>query len=574
MRKMTAGLVIMLALALLAAACGPATQEPAASPTEEIPEVTTLPEIQEPEPTEITEGTENEPVVLRVGVLEDVDCWNPFSCFAATYHTWLVYDRITDAGPVPGCDGIPSLANSWEVSEDGRTWTIHLDEGITFFDGTPLNAQTVVDWFEWVGTTSIKYWWPETTYMESAEALDELTLQYTTSEPILISPDQNWIWMYITPPDYWSQYDDETLWGVEYYPPIGSGPYMVTEHSPGDYIIWDANPDYHRGKPPIDRMVWQIYSNEDALVNALITGEIDLTMPRLSAQYYDVLSGSQNITISEKPGALLIELFFNVQSEGLRNPAINDPKVREAIDYAIDKQHLVDVALLGHGITCPTNWACGPLYEGELNPDLAVTPFDLGMANQILDDAGYLDTDGDGLRETSDGVPLDFRLFLRAENPEHLTIADALADWLGEIGIGVEVEIMESGTWVNVVRGERDFDMAISTMTSDPDAGGMDWYYSCWSAESRDSGSNYSGYCSEEFDSLDYGYWFAADSETGRESNYAAQAKLNQDRPFVILAGQSLIQAYNNEHFEFPADTCHLGYGMYGPQGLMKAVVK
>jgi peptide/nickel transport system substrate-binding protein len=581
-------IAMLLVLVLALSACGqstpeaetepmaatdtPAGEEQALEPTEAEPAPEPTAEEQAPQPTEQEQAPAEEKVVLRVGILEDLPCWNPYSCFSSLETNWLLYDRIADAGPEPGCVPVPGLANSWERSEDGKTWTLHLDEGITFHDGTPFTAQTLIDHVKWIQTTSLNYWYPETLMMESIEAVDDLTVRYTTSDPIVISPDLNFIWYYVVPPDIWSQFDDETLWGYEYDPPIGTGPYMMTEHVPGQYVIWDAYPDYHRGKPPIDQMVWQIFGNEEALVNALLAGEIDSTYMNISPQYASTLSEAEDITVEEKPGALSFNLYFNMASEGTRHPAIADPAVREAIDYAVDKQQMVDVALLGHGITCPTNWACGPMFEKEVNPDLEMTPFDLAKANQILEDAGYLDTDSDGVRETPDGQPLEFRLFASQESSTEIAMADLLVGWLGQVGIALNVESLEAGTWGNTI-GERDYDLAIGSMKPDVDPGVLDWYFSCWSADAGTSGNNYAGYCSEEMDAKVAEYWYNADPDAAWQAMFEAQRILNEDRPFVTLAAGSSIQAYRSDRFEFPSDTCHWA-GIISSQGLMNAKVK
>jgi peptide/nickel transport system substrate-binding protein len=570
--------VLLAAIVVGLASCGPeptATpqppavepgEEPAAEPTE-APAATDTPVMEEEE--------EAEPVILRVGGLEDPDCWNPHSCTAIWFYGHLVVEGFADLGPAStGCAGVPRLADSWEVSEDGRTWTIHLHEGITFNDGTPVTAQTIVDFTEWWLSTDLIYHMAETLSMESIEALDELTVQYTTTDPILNSPDYDFIWWYMGPPDIWGELDNETLWGYESYPPVGTGPYVVTEHAPGSHVIFDAREDYYRGKPPIDRLVYQIYANNDALISAVLSGEIDLTLPYLPPEAYDQLVSAPNITVEEKAPGAWHELVFNLHPEGSKHPAVDDPQVREAIDYAIDKEQLVEIALLGHGITCPTNWGCGPNYAAELDPDLEVTPFDLEMANQILEKAGYLDSDGDGIRETPDGQPLEFRLTIQAELAPQLAMAELMTNWLSEIGIDVLVEAQETGTWYDMILNQRDFDMAIDGDSHDIDPASMDFWYSCWSADAGSGALNYAAYCNEEFDALVYEWWFSTDMEARWEPMYQAQEILNQDRPIIILVGQNSLQAYRSDRFEFPLDTCDVSLGMFSPQGLLNATVK
>jgi peptide/nickel transport system substrate-binding protein len=520
-----------------------------------------------------TEEEVDEPVLLRVGGLIDADCWNPFTCEFVYVAGNLVLEGLTGTGPASeGCPGVPRIAETWEASNDGRTWTITLHEGITYSDGTPLTANTIKEYMEWFNSMeAIAPFFPETLYLESVEVIDDLTLRMNLALPVLSGPDLSWLTMFILPPHIWAELDESELFTYDFYPPIGTGPYVFTEHVPGAQIIFDARENYYRGKPPIDRIIYQLYTNMDSLTQALIAGDIDLTSIWLPPESVEILAQHSNITVEEKYPGDTYDLTFNVGAGGLSHPAIRDPAVRRAIDYAIDKQQIVDVVFLGKGITCPTNWGCGPNFEGELNPDLVVTPYDPEEANQILEEEGYIDTDGDGIRETPDGLPLEFRLYYPTEWPLIVTISDLVAAWLGQIGIKVNIEGQEYGTWLNSITIERDYDLSINTRFPDFDAGGMDFWFSCWAAE---LGFNYSGYCNEEKDDLVYEYLNAPDFESRWEPMFKAQEMLNQDRPIIILAGPLQIQAYRNDRFEFPLDTCYCCQGMYDPPGLFGAVPK
>ena len=558
-------LTIVIVLTLLMGAC---SSEGTVEPTQPPGDLQT-----EASPSEEpTEEESAEPVVLRVGGLMDADCFTGGFCTGPAIWGYLVEEGLTDHGPASeGCPGVPRVAESWEASNGGRTWTVRLHEGITYSDGTPLNAQTMKDYMEWMNASPDFDWNAETMNLETVEVLDELTFRYTTSVPVLNSPDSAWVYMYVLPPHIWGEMSGEEALFATVWPPIGTGPYTFTEYVPGSHMIFDAREDYYRGKPPIDRVIYIIYANMDALLGALIAGEIDLTFFNLPPESVDVLAEYPNITVEEKYPGDVYDLTFNVHPGGLRHPAIADPTVRMAIDYAIDKQKIVDIALLGHGIICPTNWGCGPNFEGEVNPDLVVTPYEPDRANQILDEAGYVDTDGDGIRETADGRPLEFGLVFMTEFPSEVSISQLVGEQLREIGIKVESEALDYATWLDVVTKERDYDMAIAWRTPDIDAAGMEFWFSCWAA---DWGFNYSGYCNEDFENLINEYRFSDDLDGRWVPMFEAQRIFNEDRPIIILAGPYQIQAYRNDRFEFPMDTCYVNLGMYDPQGLLNAVVK
>ena len=566
--------VLLVLILVLVSACSPSPTETSAPE----PEATDVAEVVQPTEEEIAPEApagEEEPVVLRVGGLVDVDCWNPWTCSGMWTFGVLLGNSIAEQGPIPGCPGEPLGASSWEASNDFKTWTLHLAEGATFSDGTPANAEAAVEFFLWwQSIEDLAVIFPEIMYMEEVKAIDEWTVEYTTSVPISNSPDYDFIWLGLDNVDYWGQFDAETVWTAENYPPTSSGPYMVTDYEVGNYAIFDAWPDYHLGKPPIDRIAYQVYSNPDALVSAFIAGEIDMTGTNMPPDFYDSLINVPNAVVEEKPPGIHHFLFFNMSPDGVGHGAVKDPAVREAIDYAINKQQIIDVALLGHGILCPTGWACGPNYAGEINPDLEVYPYDPEHANQILDDAGYKDTDNDGVRETPEGLPLEFRLFYQVEVPQHATMAEFIVAWLADIGISVVTEAQERTTWEQLVAGDRDYDLAMLSETLDVDPAGMDFANSCWAADAGINALNYAGYCNAEMDELVYAYWFAEDLDTRLEPLYQAQELLHNDRPFIFLAGQNGIQAYNSEKFEFPLNSCDLGLGFWSRWSLLQAEVK
>ena len=553
--------LIMLTLALLLAVVG------CSSGAEETQAPEVAPEEAAPAPAS------DEPVVLRVGGLQDADCWNPFSCTAIYMWGDLLVEGLTVQGKSSdSCDGEPALADTWEVSEDGYTWTVKLHEGITFSNGTPVTARTVKEFYEWwASIEDIAVFNAELLYLDTIEVVDDLTFTYTTFEPFHNSPDYAFIFMWVFPPEIWMAIDPADLYIVENNPPVGTGPYTMTEYEPGSHMIFVAREDYYRGKPPIDRIVYTIFTNPDALNNALLAGEIDLSLPFLLPESYDALSADPNLTIEEKFPGDTYNLAFNMSEEGTTHPAIKDATVREAIDYAIDKEKIVDVVFLGHAVTCPSNYGCGPNFEKDLNPDLEITPFDLDKANQILEDAGYLDTDSDGIRETADGLPLEFRLSYITDFPPALTISEMIADWLGEIGIQVEVESLDWGTWYDAVTNQRDFDMTIDFALGNIDPVSMDYWHSCWAA--GPGGYSTSGYCNEDFDYMVYDYWFGTDETARQEANFTAQQMLHDDRPFIIVAGPNQIQAYRNDRFTFPTDTCYDGLGMFTPNGVLNVTL-
>jgi peptide/nickel transport system substrate-binding protein len=461
-----------------------------------------------------------------------------------------------------------------ELSEDGLTWTIHLQEGVTYSDGEPFNAHSVQAYWDWITSTELREWFWATRLSESWEALDEDTFRFTTVEPLGNFERYDALWMWPLPPHIWGELDDETVWEFENASPVGTGPYVLTEWKAGEYLIYDARKDYWGGPPPIDRIVMQVYSNWDSLIQALLAGEVDLTDVEVPAQYYETLASDNHVTVVEQAPAWRHFLAFNMSETGVRHPAIGDLEVRKAIDQAIDREQLVDVAFLGQGIPCPSGIVCSPAYDYLKDPSLSITPYDPAEANRILDEAGYLDTDQDGTRETQDGQPLELRLFYSADYPAHVTMASMISDWLGQIGIASVLEAQEEATLWDTVRSLRDYDMAISYYFDPPDPSDIEFYLSCSSAEEGAYFYNDSGYCSQEMDDLIHSAITKVEFSDRVAALVDATRLVHAELPFINLVGDNAIQAYRNDKFVFN-EGCPQLAGLYdAPTILSGEVVK
>jgi peptide/nickel transport system substrate-binding protein len=528
------------------------------------PESTAAPE--EPEATE-AEATTTEPVVMRIGNIEGPDCFNPWACGQFWFYTDSVWEGFTGFGE--DCSIKNRVAKEMELSEDGLTWTITLQENVTFSDGEPLNAYTLEKLYDWYNATELKEWYPITMYALSWEALDEHTFQITTEVPVGSLPGWGGMWSFLLPPHIWGDKDNESLYTFD-NPVIGSGPYTLTEYKPGEYLIYDARSDYWGGVPAVDQLVFQIFGNWDAQIQSLISGEIDVTDRAVPAQYYDVLDADPNISLIEKEVGYKYYLSFNVAEAGIKHPAIEDIAVRRAIDYAIDKQQLIDIVLLGHGHVCPNSWVCTPYGDMVLDPTLDVAPYDPQESIRLLDEAGYRDSDGDGIRETPDGEPLEFRFLYNVVRPNDVAISGMLKDWLNEVGIAMILEGMEEGTLLTTTRDLRDYDIAMIYYVDEIDpAGGADFFFSCWSAEAGAAVTNDSGYCNPDMDDLIYESITTIDPAERLEVAHRIGRLIDRDLPIINLMAENFIQAYRNDRFEYDKVGCTSMGGLWDAPSLM-----
>ena len=262
-----------------------------------------------------------------------------------------------------------------------------------------------------------------------------------------------------------------------------------------------------------------------------------------------------------------------MSDQGKQHSAIKDQKVREAIDYAVDREKIIDLALLGRGTVCPPRWRCGPFRNDLQDPTIEATPYDPEMAKQILEEAGYTDTDGDGIRETPEGKPLNFRLQYDVTFPPTETAAEIVEEGLQIVGIGIELEMVEHGTLMNLMMAEENYDIAGLPVGQDPGTGSFyDWRLSCWSA-SNDSGGNLTNYCNDEFEELLWQLFLTFDEEH-RQATFEIDHFFAQEKPFISLAGVNQLGAYRTDRLEMEHDLYSDYSYLFGWWNVMHMTVK
>ena len=368
-----------------------------------------------------------EKVVLRVGTLQDIDSLNPFAgVTVAAYEMFhLNYDMLT--GYAPDGSVRPEIADSWEHSADGLTWTFKIHPGITWQDGQPLTAKDVAFTFNYIIENELSAYTSTTLNIESAEAVDDATVVFHLKKP---KATMLRLWIPIVPEHIWSKIPGDKAGTYNAKPPIiGSGPFQTIEVKKGSYIRFAANKDYWKGAPKVDEVILQIYTNQDTMAMDLKSGALDVAVQLPPAQF-DALKNEPGITTKAALFRYFVELAMNVydndNSQG--NPVLRDLAFRQAVSWAVDKQKIVDTALSGYGGVGQS--IIGPFTDFAWTPAPEETfGFDLEKSKQMLDAAGYNDTNGDGIREDKKGKPITLRLWTRSESPEQQRAGKLIAGW-------------------------------------------------------------------------------------------------------------------------------------------------
>ncbi|MEX1100951.1 MAG: ABC transporter substrate-binding protein [Actinomycetota bacterium] len=413
---------------------------------------------------------------LNVGLTYDLYTSNPLrACGCGAEYEWLAlnYDLLIrfdeqTLGPAPGlAEELPTEENGG-ISEDGMTYTFKIREGVTWHDGEPLTAHDVAFTYEFVLNNKIGAFDNYLPFDPTFEVPDDHTLIWHMSEPNLspLAPP----WIPILPEHIWSEFDGdkEAARAFENVPAVGSGPFQLVEWKDGQFWRVEANEDYWDGAPKVDEIVFRAFDNQETMSLALRDGEVDVVsglLPTLA----ESVAEQPDIDVHESAGRGFLNFAFNFGGQGdsaTNHPAIKDVEVRRAIGHAIDKQALVDRVLLGYGEVGTGLMSTSSPWHWEPEEPRG---FDLELANQILDDAGYEDTDGDGVREMpGGGEPLEFEVFAASSVPSAPPTAKLIASWVAEIGIELIVRPVGDGV-MNKVWGEGSFDAYLWGWYPDPD---------------------------------------------------------------------------------------------------------
>ncbi|MEL7352724.1 MAG: ABC transporter substrate-binding protein [Cyanobacteria bacterium P01_A01_bin.116] len=322
---------------------------------------------------------------------------------------------------------VNDLATDYSVSEDGKTWTVTLREDAVFSDGEPLTAADVAYTFnkaaESGGLTDV-------TQLEEAIALDDTTVALTLKQPQSTFVNRL-ITLGIVP---------EHAHGQDYArSPVGSGPYQLVQWDESQQMIAEANPDYYGEAPGIQRLVF-LFNEEDAAFAAAKAGQAQVAAVPQSLAVQEI-AGMQlyDVTSVDNRGLMFPYLPANAKETADGDPVGNDVTadlaIRQAVNYAVDRQTLVDGILEGYGSP-----AYGPVSglaweETQANIEDAQPE----KAKEILAEAGWTDGNGDGILEKN-GVKAEFTILYKADDSIRQALALATAEMLQPIGILANVE--------------------------------------------------------------------------------------------------------------------------------------
>ncbi len=493
-------------------------------------------------------------LTLRIGWTNQPDNLNPFIGWQnITYEIWSVnYGFLFGFGN----DNSPTLDLAREfptvenggISADGKVWTIKLRTGVKWSDGQPFTAEDVAFTYNYIVQNRMMTMAITTVGIESAEAIAPDVVQITCSRP---KADMEHIFLPILPRHVWEKVDPkEAQTSYVNKPPIvGTGPFITTEFKKGSYVKMERNPYYHGTRPTVDALLFDYYTNSDTMTVDLKSGLIDAAWGIPEAQF-DALASVEGI----QPVAYN---FFNwdylglncYEGESLGHPVLRDWRFRQALNHAVDRQAIADIAYVGKAapgttILPPGMWS-DPDYHWQPPADQLYT-FDLARAGQLLDEAGYK-LGPDGLRMYR-GKPIELRLWTTTESAPEQTALKLVAGWLRKLGLKLEVAVLDTGALQDRIwnfKGDTyvpDFDMYIWDWAGYTDPG------QTLSAEvtAQIGNTNEPCWSNAEYDRLNDEQASALDPARRKQLIDRMQQIMYEQTPWVVLTYPQYLQAYND----------------------------
>ena len=498
-----------------------------------------------------------EKLVLRVGTTQDLDSMNPFQTALVVGYEALTlnYDLLVNFGP--NLEPSPGFAASWSQSADGTQWTFKMRPGMTWSDGQPATAedarftfQLILDAVNKGQSVGLGYIDPDikNAGITKVEAPDPETLVLTTN-----NPTTRILQMYapVLPKHVWAKRDVAN--DKNDTPVVGTGPYQAVEWKTGQYVRFVRNPHYWGTQGAADEVFLQFFKNQDTMVQALKSGELDYAA-KVNAEQFNQLKTVPNVVAVAGTTNGFTELGFNtygkdIKGGGASTKALRDPAFRDALGYAIDKQLLVDKVLGGYGQVGTTQV---PPFQTKWHVEPNdVRAFSIDTAKQKLDAAGYV-LNGSGQRLDKEGKPLNLRLFMPDSDANYPKSAQFIKDWFSQLGIKVTTRVLDSATLITQMSvpeagagNKADYDLFIWAWTGSADPNSLLLNFTT-SAIGSSSDSNFSN---PQYDAL-----FAQQNKEGDEARrHDEMAQLQQlmydQAPYHILYYDGELDAYRTDRF-------------------------
>lgn len=447
---------------------------------------------------------------------------------------------------------VGDLAESWEIRPGPEPEiTFHLRRGVLWHDGKPFSAEDVKFTFDKImdeKTQTVRR--SDYELVKKAEVVDPYTFRVIYKQPF--SPGLGTWGIGIIPKHLLEREDINT--SSFNRNPVGTGPFRFVEWVSDEKIVLEANPHYFEGRPHLDRIIYRIIPETSLSEMELLTKGVD---------YYGVLP-HQYRRMSEIPFLKIYSqpsLAYTYIGYNLRNPLFQDKRVRQALTHAIHREEIVQYVLYGFGKVISGPF---PSHLWYYNPNVKPLPYDPEKAKKLLAEAGWRDTDGDGVLD-KEGKPFRFKLITNSGNDIRRDVGVLVQRQLRELGIDVIFETYEWSVFLKNFINARHFDACILgwSLSPDPDD------YMIWHSSQIEKGFNFISYVNPEADRLWEEGRKEYDLEKRREIYWRIHELIAEDQPYTFLFSPIGISALQRKFVLLERDPS--GREIYRPIQMEKA---
>ena len=425
------------------------------------------------------------------------------------------------------------LAESVEYSDDLKTITLKLRNGLEWSDGAPLTAEDVVFSFELTKKApafDVKAIWP-TGNLTSIEATDKQTVVFNLAEP-----DSTFLWSigayHIVPKHTWSKVTDYTTFTNPN--PVGSGPMTTVKYVKPQQMELCRNPHYYlENRPYLDCVNFRSYNDNSQIQPALIKGEIDWGSNFIADVESTFVGQDKENNHFWYPANDAIHLYVNT-----KKAPFDDLRVRQALSMALDREAIVDIAAYGYPTVNYNVGGIAELYKNHIDEDVNkkfghLTQYDAKKAQNLLDEAGIVDRNGDGFRDNADGSTVEFDIEVVNGWTDWIQVVQMVTEYFADVGIKANVKTVD---WAVYDKNLKDsaFTMSINwSMVSDnPILAFQEYYHTSRVGKGFHAGH---GVHSPEIDKLIDSFGKIGDAEKQEAIISELQEFTAENMPFIPL---------------------------------------
>jgi peptide/nickel transport system substrate-binding protein len=494
-----------------------------------------------------TVGARADKVTYTVGATQEVDSLNVnVGYLVVDYEVWNnIWPTLTNLA-ADDFAVVPAMADSWTSSDDGLTWTFKMHPDMKWSDGEPMGAEDVKytldraneeEWFNYTSTTK--------NLTAEIPDPDTLVIKTTVADPRL--PAVNF---YVLPKHIYEKLDADAAANHPAEDRIGGGPFMIDEVKAGEFVRLARNPNWFGKQPAMDELIIRTFADAESEFQALQAGEIDAVDDVPVQLFTQIKEGGDILGVQGNQGGF-DELAMNAGCSTdpyTGHVALTDPLVRQAINYAIDRDLMVEKSLNGLGVATDAMSPSASRAWDYNAPDDEKYTYQPEKAKELLDQAGWVD-DGSGTR-SKDGVELRLRYFDRNTGLGRVN-TEFIRDWLQDVGIATELETMDPDTL-----GERlyqnDFDLFTWNWVPfvDPDPQLYNFTKEAVNFDTEASLSNDANWCDDEYDALYIQQQQELDPAK-RHDIVEKMLKIFHDRgPYAVLYRSDDLQAFRTDKWE------------------------